>query len=395
MATRNPSTNEQKLHAAVVAAAALLAVAMVAAAAWALTRPEPPGSTLRMSSDAWGGSKNATGTPSVPGLVPSGSAGYEPTGPVGVVTPAPSGVSTATQASSRRIAFHIGETLYISSEDAKTKTPMHVVGTNYALSPDGRAVAAVEKGKLMVANVGEHLLESSPHKPGLTAEAVPPVWTPDSSAVLFIRANKEGMARVWKLERSSGLVTEIGPGAGIAVSPDGRTIVSLPTEDLAVPVISVTRLAGGNSTFRISAGDPVAIAIGTERIFVSTVSTAGVSAIWSVTYDGTKQRKVVGTEAAGSTGVTYGELMLSPDGKKLLFAADGDDGYSRLWTVPVAGGTPTKISGRRDGYAIAWTRDGKGILFIEGNAFQGQATSLWLTDLTGNRRKMLLDGATL
>jgi Tol biopolymer transport system component len=98
---------------------------------------------------------------------------------------------------------------------------------------------------------------------------------------------------------------------------------------------------------------------------------------------------------AGSTSVTYGELMLSPDGTRLLFAADGDDGYSRLWTVPTAGGRATAISGRRDGYAIGWTKDGKGILFIEGNAFQGQSTSLWLSDLNGHNRKLLVAGATL
>lgn len=394
MAERNPRTKEQRLHAAVVAVAALLAVVMVSAAAWALTRPQPPSSLPDRFGGEAGGSQSATATTMPPGGVPIGAPGSTPTGSAGVRTPAPSSGGPSTQPGSRRIAFHIGETLYIASEDGKSKTPMHVVGTNYTLSPDGRAVAAVEKGKLMVASVGDHLLASSPVTPGLTAEAVAPVWTPDSSAVLFIRANKEGMARVWKLDRGTGVVTEIGPGAGIAVSPDGSTLVALPTEDLDAPMISVTKFAGGNSTFRVT-GDPVAIAAGKDRVFVSTVSTSGVSAIWSIAYDGSKQRKIVGTEAAGSASVTYGELMLSPDGKKLLFAADGDDGYSRLWIAPVAGGKLTKLSGRRDGYAIAWKRDGTGVLFIEGNAFQGQATSLWQTDLTGNRRKMLLDGAML
>ena len=44
---------------------------------------------------------------------------------------------------------------------------------------------------------------------------------------------------------------------------------------------------------------------------------------------------------------------------------------------------------------MGWTEDGKGILFIEGNAFQGQSTSLWSSDLKGRNRKLLVQGASL
>lgn len=396
MTKRIPRTNEQRLHMAIVAVAAALAVVMVAAAGWALTRPGPPGALLLdASAPAGHESQGATPTSSSAGVVATGSETPQPAKPAGTTERTPSNPATSTQSAGRRVAFHIGLTLYISSEDGKTKTPMHIVGTDYALSPDGRTVAAVEKGKLVVASVGQHLLASSPATPGLTAEAIPPVWMPDSSAVLFIRANASGLPRIWRLDRATGTATDLGSGAGIAISPNGHTIVALPTEDDAVPVVSLLTLGGARSTFRVPSGDPVAVAIGKSRVFVSTVSAAGISAVWSFGYDGSEQHKIVGFGAAGSASVTFGELMLSPDGTKLLFAADGDDGYSRLWTVPSTGGTSTAISGRRDGYALGWTRDGKGVLFIEGNAFQGQATSLWLSDLTGHRRKLLVAGATL
>jgi Tol biopolymer transport system component len=302
---------------------------------------------------------------------------------------------TTAPSAGRRIAFHLGKTIYLASEDAKSKTPMHVNGTNYALSPDGRAVAAIEDGKLMVASVGQHLLASSPATPGLTAEAIAPVWLPDSSAVLFVRSDKDGTAHIWILNRVTGAASEFAEGAGVAVAPDSQTVAIVPTGDATTPTISVSRLSGGSgTTFQVPSGEPVAVAMGRDRVFVSTVSAAGSSAIWSVTYDGKKKVKLVGNSPAVNASVTYGELMLSPDGKKLLFAADGDDGYSRLWIVPTAGGTPTAISRRRDGYALGWSRDGKGVIFIEGNAFQGQTTSLWLSDLTGRRRTKLVEGAT-
>jgi|GEM_PF-2150925 len=394
MPSRSPATREQKLHAAIVAAAAIVAVVMVGAAAWALTRPAPPGAHLpRDTRTVADGSVGSSGTanPSTDPLQPSGQA----TLPADADNPSnPSVPATTPPVIVRSIAFHIGRTLYIASEDGSHRTPMHVTGTNYALSPDGRTVAAVEKGKLVVAMVGEHLLASSPVKPGLAAEAQAPVWLPDSSAVLFIRASGSGAPRVWRYDLGTGASSEVDYGTGVALSPDGRMMATLPAEDVAVPVVSVAPIGGTGATFATPSGDPVALAMSASRVFVSTVSASGVSQIWSYAHDGSGKKLIVGSGVEGSA-ATYGELMLSPDGTKLLYAADGDDGYSRLWIVPIDGGKATAISGRRDDYAIGWTRDGKSVLLIEGNTFQGQVSSLWRSDLTGRYRKQLVKGAML
>ena len=397
MVTRTPPSgvSERRLHAVVIAVAAALAVAMVGAAAWALTRPQPPGVVVPSTATRSESSQGALPATSSAGGVTTGTPSVQTGTPGGSTPPPSSHTGAASQQTWHRIAFHIGNTLYIASEDGKSKTPMHIVGVNYALSPDGRTVAAVEKGKLVVAAVGQHLLASSPSTPGLTAEASRPVWLPDSSAVLFIRASENGAPRVWSLDRASGAASEVSPGTGIAVSPNGRTIAALPTEDAAVPAITLTTAGGHSSSIKPPSGDPVAITLSNDRLFVSTLSASGSSALWSMAYDGSKKKLVVGSTLAENTSATYGEFMISPDGTKLLFAADGDDGYSRLWTVPVAGGKSTAISGLRDGYAIGWTRDGNGILYVEGNAFQGQTTSLWQSDLTGHRKRKLLEGATL
>jgi hypothetical protein len=272
MAIPTRGNNESKLHIAIIAVAAVLAVVMVGAAAWSLTRPIPPGALLPVTPTPVGDStQGATPATSSAGAAPT--TGSSTTGSVGPFTKpdTPAGAATPTPAAGRRVVFHIGNTLYISSEDGKSKTPMHIVGTNYALSPDGRTVAAVEKGKLVVAKVGQHLLANSPTKPGLTAEAVAPVWMPSSSAVLFLSANPDGMARIWRYDLATGAAADLGPGAGLAISPDGQTMAVLPAEDAAVPVISVAKPGSVGTTFRVPSGDPVAITLGKDRVFVSSV----------------------------------------------------------------------------------------------------------------------------
>ncbi len=393
MAKRAPRTREQKLHAAIVAAAAVLAAVMVGAAVWALTRPLPPGALPELPAPGTEASQAATPTTAAPGAVAS----QTPTAAVVPTTPAstPATGTTVVAPADRRIGFHLGSTLYLASEDGKNKTPMYLPGTDYALSPDGTTVAAIDKGKFMMAAVGTHLLSSSPSTPGLAAEAVRPVWTPDSSQALFVRADKSGEPHVWVFKRSSGTTTDLGPGSGAAVSPDGSHVALLPADDTSRS-ITILPLAGGSKTsVKLTSGDPVAIALGTKRLFVSTLSAAGNSSIWAFDYNGANKKRLVDSSVASDTAVTYGNLMLSPSGTKVLFSADGDDGYSRLWTVPAIGGKASKLSGRRDGYPLGWTRDGKYVLFIEGNAFQGQETALWRSDLTGTKRTKLVEGATL
>jgi hypothetical protein len=387
------------LHVAVIAAAAVFAVVMVVAAGWVLTRPKPsarlPVGSYAPGTETSQGASPATNTG---GVVPSPGSGAASTSTsTSSNDTGTTGPGSGTSDVGRRFAFHIGNSLYVAKEDGKTISPMHIVGTNYALSPDGRTVAAIEKGKLVVAKVGEHLLATSPETPGLSAEAVAPAWAPDSSGFYFVRTNKDGMPRIWRYDRATGAAVEVGAGSEVVVSPDGKTIAVMPTEEDVTPVIGIQTLGSGapRVTIKVPSGEPVAIALSRDRVFVSSVSATGDSTLWSFAYDGTDRHKLVTAAAVGGSSATYGEMMPSPDGSKLLFAADGDDGYSRLYIVPSAGGTLTAISGRRDGYALGWTRDATGILFIEGNSFQGQTTALLKSDLTGHRRTTLVKGATL
>jgi hypothetical protein len=109
--------------------------------------------------------------------------------------------------------------------------------------------------------------------------------------------------------------------------------------------------------------------------------------------DGTDPRQVVAPESSSAKAATFGTLMLSPDATRLLYTAESDDGFSRMWIGPAAGGKALSLSPRRDAYPMQWTADGGGILFIEGNAFQGEETALWRVRPDGTRRVMIVSGA--
>ena len=213
--------------------------------------------------------------------------------------------------------------------------------------------------------------------------------------MLFVRTDNNGLPSVWRYSLVGQLATKVGAGSGMSVSPDGGTIVALPTEATDSGVLAVWRTDGRAYTVVVPSGDPVAVALADDRIYVSTMSSAGDASLWSLSLDGKQRKQLAGATSAGSTSATYGQLLLSPDGSRLLYTVEGDDGYSRIWVMPAAGGSQVAISGRRDGYPLEWTSDGKHILFVEGNAYQGQTTALWRSDLSGHQRTELVKHATI
>ena len=391
-----PTDNERRLHIAVIAVAAVVAVAMVAAAAWSLTRPRPvrelptgtftPAQETSASATTTGGIASRTSTPTQ-----ATSSSSESTH------------AQASQESTRgtviidahKIAYRIARALFVANEDGTGARAAYGTSSAYALSPDGLNVASIEGGELAVVGVGRRPASKADLTPGTPAEDVTPVWTPDSSGVLFVRTDKQGVPSVWRYILSAGTSVRVGPGSGMAVSPDGGTTVALPIEATDSPVLAVWRSDGRAYAITVPSGDPVAVALANDRIYVSTMSSAGAAALWSLSLDGKQRKQLAGASSAGSTSATYGQLLLSPDGHRLLYTVESDDGYSRILVVPVGGGSPVAISKRRDGYPLKWTADGKHILFIEGNAYQGQTTALWRSDLTGHQRKELVKQANL
>lgn len=390
-----PDDRTRRMRIALVSAIAVLAVAIVAMVGWAWLRPKaaPPRQATFTPAEETSPSASSAATTSA--WESSGSVGASATQSAGAAPEAsdkPGAASAATGTvkpiqRAARIAYRSGGSVYVAAEDgsgAKVVAPL--ARGPFALSPDGTVVAAVDDGKLMLIPVGGKAIVAG------SADAVAPVWMPDSSAVLFVRTAGAGTQQVFSMSRAGGRERLVGQGALAAVSADGSVVALLPADGGAV---SVSRRGGRFSAVKITGGDPIAVALGTDRMFVSTLSAAGQSAIWSMGFDGSNARQLVGPGSAADKGATYAQLLPAPDGSRLLYTAESDDGYSRMWMISVVTGAPAAITSRRDSYPLGWNASGSAIFFIEGNAFQGEETVLLSVSPDGSRRRTVVVGATL
>lgn len=122
-----------------------------------------------------------------------------------------------------------GKTWTLAEDDASYK--------DLVCSPDGRWIAAVRQGRCTpdyVADTTLCLIEiETGHKrnvlEGFDRWPMNPVWAPSSSAVFFT-ADDEGHSPIFRVDTTSGLVTQLaGSGAysDLCPSPDGRTLFAL------------------------------------------------------------------------------------------------------------------------------------------------------------------------
>jgi hypothetical protein len=315
------------------------------------------------------------------------------------------GSSTVTPGRAPYVAYRFGGAVWVSREDGSE--PVKVVESEqgtFALSPDGSAVALVDRGELSFINVaGTSVTVIGDAEPHALA------WEADSSAVLYLRAMEggNGVTEVWRVSRRVGAAPVRVVQAGEpSVALDG-TIAALPVQEAVMEPTAgnLWVLPSGRSPRQVSTqGQPAACSVqgGTIAYAVTGMrytDTTGAEKqvdpeIWVMRVDGSAPRRIVGKpETERPFG--YASLMLSPDGQRLLYAEVGDDGYSRASIVPVAGGTPVPLTVRRDTYPLGWSADGTGVFLIEGNAFQGEPTALMSVRADGMGRRTVVAGAGL
>lgn len=376
-----PDVSARRKRIALIVAVSVTAVVVVAVLVWILTTRNDAGPTSSTFTPA---EETTASTPATSSAVASALAGE--------IT---SGTQTSTQAtgtataSRGKIAFRLGRSLYVANEDGSGAVAMKQADTVYALAPDGSALAAVRGGKLVIEPVpGGTSVVVGP------AELVTPVWLADSSSLLYVRAGTDGVPQVWRVKRDGTTSAMVGPGTAVAASGDGTTLALLGTEADA-EALAVTVIGPGTSkrVVKVADGTPVAVAVTRDALFVSTLSPSGVASIRRSALDGFASRELVGPLPTNGKTTSYGRLLLSPDARSLAYTADGDDGYSRIWVVPVGGGSPRQVTSRRDGYLMGWSADSRSVFFFEGNSFQGESSALWRADADGSRRQMLVSGA--
>ncbi len=290
--------------------------------------------------------------------------------------------STATPGPARApvVAYRRAGVLCIAAEDGTGERQLAASTAGvYSLSPDGGALAFVD------AAAGTLIIVDTASGAGVAvgpATQDVPSWASDSTWLVYTAAGP----KVTRVDRSGVGATALFPGSMPSVSAADGTVVGLGVSgDIVVYKGSISRL----------------LAAGT----VTGLATDGASVYYAVAVlpDGDVSVRVVGTDGGGARVLvphpaatrvaTFGDLLLSPGGTHLAYTERSDDGYSRMFVVPVAGGGATALTVRRDCYPVRWTADGAGLLFIEGNAIQGDPTALMRVAPGGGSRRLLSDGA--
>ncbi len=154
---------------------------------------------------------------------------------------------------------------------------------------------------------------------------------------MFMRVGADGTAQIYSRVATGATRPLVGAGSSVAVSPDGATLRCCRRSVRRRPRRSWCRDGGAFTAVPVPGGDPIGIALGNNRLFVSTMSAAEGGG------DLVARAGWLRREAARQAGLhrRQGRHLWadapSPDGLNLLYAAESDDGYSRMWLVPTAG----------------------------------------------------------
>jgi Tol biopolymer transport system component len=166
-----------------------------------------------------------------------------------------------------------------------------------------------------------------------------PRFTPDGDWVVYSTWSTQP-DRVWKVPRSGGLATPITPARGdddayADPSPDGKQLAFARTEANVTRVHvapfdggPARRLTDGPSTTPRWSPDGRWIAYSPDR--------SGVGGIFVVGADGMEPRRLT---------QTGGWPVWWPDGTRIAYWTVSSNGSQEINVVPLAGGTPVKLSG--------------------------------------------------
>jgi hypothetical protein len=364
----------------IIVGAAAAAVLVVALVVWAVAASSPPTRTT----PAANGNGSNTVTES---FVVTGPSGADTST---VVTELPSsGPPTETTAAPAavRLAFRVGEDLWVADETGghSRKLLAGRVGP-FSLSPDGKTIALVDARarQLALVDVGSSRITTV-----TSAEPVAPVWAPSSSWLAYVTKTAAG-SQVHRCSNTGDGDVLLGGGDRPAIAPDDKTYA------FVSQVGRLTVAAGGRSPRALSVSGRVdEIALTADRVVYALGGQQRSDlSIHSAHFDGTDDRLLVGPPAEANAG-RYARLLPSPTGMLLAYTAVGDDGFSSLKTIRLDGSGAASLSRRRSDYPVRWSADASRLFFIEGNAEQGQETSLMSARPDGTQRTTVIADAGL
>ncbi|MBS3956122.1 MAG: PD40 domain-containing protein [Clostridiales bacterium] len=305
------------------------------------------------------------------------------------------------------IAYRLDGAVWVAREDGTQPRQVAASAEVYELSPDGTKLAIIDRGELALVNVGDgSRIGVGP------ALVLGLAWHPDSSELYFVRdaGGPHGDTDVLVVGSAGGTPGFVARGEAPAVGPDGTVVALPPSESIRVGRTVEGDSVSGSLLLVPAVGHARTLTVGAPAlacaVFGSTIvySVSDIGCLGSTDPTCEPDIRVLGVDGTGEKRLVdppttlrpfgYAELMISPDGKRLLFAETGDDGYSRAWVVSLSGGRPVPLTIRRSTYPVGWSADGERVFFVEGNAFQGERTALYSARYDGVGRRMVVEGAS-
>jgi Tol biopolymer transport system component len=184
-------------------------------------------------------------------------------------------------------------------------------------------------------------------------DSLHPVWRPDHRAIAFFRTGRRAGIYLLRLPRATVRLTR-GADSAPAFSPDGARIAFVRGGDL------MTMDADGSGVHRVSTlhfalaprqlawtADGSRLIVGSSGLLESVDVASG----------------AVETLATGDGTDSDFKPVVSPDGAQVAFLSYREAAYYRdpngwgIWTMPVGGGTPTRVAVGKFG-PMSWGPDG-------------------------------------
>ena len=335
------------------------------------------------------GDDGEAGTPGTPGAAAPGTSGTAVPGP-----PAPGASVAETTKRAPLVAYRRDGWLCVSAEDGSAETRIaESAAGSFALSPDGGALAWIDEQskmlRLALVSGGWTAGVGSVKTVG-PAEADTPAWAPDSAWLVYTAPGPT----VTRVRRDGSEAARLFTGSKPSVSADGSVVVGASAAAVSSVGGAIEMWRDGTGTRTQVSGAVTALASDGPRVYFAIAEAEGTPSIAHARVDGGDVRPLVEVPAS-SRQVVFTDLILSPDGSRLIYAEHGDDGYSRVFVVNVIGGTPMSLALRRDCYPLGWSSDGASVFLIEGNALQGERTSLVRVGVPGGAREYVVQGAGL
>lgn len=359
-------------------------VIVVAAGAWLLFGQAPK-------------AENAATYEPVPGSTTATEAASDAATASSDVTVAPEAVATGavegkkTRPSSPAqcmVVFRRDGTLRIAKPDGSGEKAVGASAAGvFALSPDARTLAYVDAGKRVLTLVD---VTSGTRVDVGPAALEQPVWPLGSGWCVYTGAAAQSGVR--RVSRDGKGARALFSGTSPAVSADGVTIAGIRANADGSSAVVVIR--GGKATTIAVSGFVTDVALSQTRVvYAVAADDLAAAEIRSMDFSGSTSIVLkTGTQAGARA--SFEDLCVSSDGKRIAYAEAGDDGYSRLFALDASdGGAPVPLSVRRDDYPLCWGCDGR-LYFIEGNAWQGEATRLMAVRADGTGRTIIVEGAS-